>query len=34
LDLVRKLSSRWGVDLGDDGTEVWFEIDQPGPAAS
>ena len=27
LDLVRKLSSRWGVDRGELGTNVWFEID-------
>ena len=27
LDLVRKLSSRWGVDRGDLGNDVWFEID-------
>jgi anti-sigma regulatory factor (Ser/Thr protein kinase) len=28
LHLVRALSSRWGVEGGDTGTEVWFEIDQ------
>ena len=31
LDLVRKLSSRWGVDRGDLGNDVWFEIDLPTP---
>ena len=30
LDLVRRLSSRWGVDRMADGTDVWFEIDLPG----
>ena len=29
LDLVRRLSSRWGVDRRDVGTDVWFEIDLP-----
>jgi serine/threonine-protein kinase RsbW len=27
LDLVRSLSSRWGVDPSDNGTDVWFAID-------
>lgn len=27
LDLVRRLSSRWGVDRGGTGTDVWFQID-------
>jgi anti-sigma regulatory factor (Ser/Thr protein kinase) len=27
LDLVRRLSSRWGVDSGDHGNDVWFAID-------
>jgi anti-sigma regulatory factor (Ser/Thr protein kinase) len=27
LDLVEKLSSRWGVDRGELGTDVWFEMD-------
>jgi anti-sigma regulatory factor (Ser/Thr protein kinase) len=27
LRMVDKLASRWGVDVGDDGTRVWFEID-------
>ena len=26
LNLVRRLSSRWGVTPADDGTDVWFEI--------
>ena len=30
LDLVRRLSSRWGVDRNGDGTDVWFEIDLAG----
>jgi anti-sigma regulatory factor (Ser/Thr protein kinase) len=29
LDLLRRLSSRWGVDRGEIGTDVWFEIDLP-----
>ncbi|HEX4941917.1 MAG TPA: ATP-binding protein [Actinomycetota bacterium] len=29
LDLLRRLSSRWSVDRGDAGTDVWFEIDLP-----
>jgi anti-sigma regulatory factor (Ser/Thr protein kinase) len=29
LDLLRRLSSRWGVDRGSAGTDVWFEIDLP-----
>jgi anti-sigma regulatory factor (Ser/Thr protein kinase) len=29
LDLLRRLSSRWGVDRGEVGTDVWFEIDLP-----
>lgn len=29
LDLLRRLSSRWGVDRGEAGTDVWFEIDLP-----
>jgi anti-sigma regulatory factor (Ser/Thr protein kinase) len=36
LDLVRSLSSRWGVDPSDDGTDVWFAIDlsaEPGSPA-
>jgi anti-sigma regulatory factor (Ser/Thr protein kinase) len=28
LRMVDKLASRWGVDVGDDGTRVWFEIDR------
>jgi anti-sigma regulatory factor (Ser/Thr protein kinase) len=28
LDLVRSLSSRWGVERLDEGTDVWFEIDR------
>lgn len=32
LDLVRMLSSRWGVDRGEDCTDVWFEIDLARPA--
>jgi anti-sigma regulatory factor (Ser/Thr protein kinase) len=32
LDLVRRLSSRWGVDRGGLGTDVWFEIDLAPPA--
>lgn len=27
LDLVRRLSSRWGVDRDEIGNDVWFEID-------
>jgi anti-sigma regulatory factor (Ser/Thr protein kinase) len=27
LDLVRRLSSRWGVGRNELGTDVWFEID-------
>ena len=26
IHLVDRLSSEWGVDLRDDGTEVWFRI--------
>ena len=29
LDLVERLSSRWGVDRHPDASEVWFEIDLP-----
>ena len=29
LDLVERLSSRWGVGRHPDGSEVWFEIDLP-----
>jgi anti-sigma regulatory factor (Ser/Thr protein kinase) len=29
LDLLRRLSSRWGVDRGEIGTDVWFEIHLP-----
>jgi anti-sigma regulatory factor (Ser/Thr protein kinase) len=29
LDLLRRLSSRWNVDRGSAGTDVWFEIDLP-----
>lgn len=29
LDLLRRLSSRWSVDRGSAGTDVWFEIDLP-----
>ena len=29
LDLLRLLSSRWNVDRGSAGTDVWFEIDLP-----
>ncbi|HEX6580352.1 MAG TPA: ATP-binding protein [Actinomycetota bacterium] len=29
LDLLRRSSSRWGVDRGEAGTDVWFEIDLP-----
>jgi anti-sigma regulatory factor (Ser/Thr protein kinase) len=29
LNLVRRLSSRWGVTHADDGTDVWFEIHLP-----
>ena len=29
LDLLRRLSSRWSVDRGGAGTDVWFEIDLP-----
>ncbi len=32
LMLVRKLSSRWGVNRGERGTEVWFELDLPEPS--
>jgi anti-sigma regulatory factor (Ser/Thr protein kinase) len=32
LDLVRTLSSRWGVQRDDHGTDVWFEIDLARPA--
>lgn len=32
LHLVEKLASRWGVDTGDHGKRVWFEIDRE-PAA-
>jgi anti-sigma regulatory factor (Ser/Thr protein kinase) len=28
LRMVDKLASRWGVETGDDGTRVWFEIDR------
>jgi anti-sigma regulatory factor (Ser/Thr protein kinase) len=31
LDLVRKLSSRWGVERGELGNDVWFEIDLARP---
>jgi anti-sigma regulatory factor (Ser/Thr protein kinase) len=27
LDLVEGLASRWGVDPGGGGTDVWFEIE-------
>lgn len=27
LDLVRRLSSRWGVEPRPGGTDVWFEVD-------
>ena len=30
LDLVEKLSSRWGVDRRPETSNVWFEIDLPG----
>ncbi len=29
LRLVSGLSSRWGVEPGSDGTDVWFEVDRP-----
>jgi anti-sigma regulatory factor (Ser/Thr protein kinase) len=29
LDLLQRLSSRWGVDREELGTTVWFEIDLP-----
>ena len=29
LELVERLSSRWGVDRHADASEVWFEIDLP-----
>ncbi len=29
LELVERLSSRWGVDRRADAFEVWFEIDLP-----
>jgi two-component sensor histidine kinase len=28
LRLVDTLASRWGVDVGDDGAHVWFEVDR------
>lgn len=28
LRLVDKLASSWGVERGDDGTRVWFEVDR------
>jgi anti-sigma regulatory factor (Ser/Thr protein kinase) len=28
LRMVDKLATRWGVDIDDDGTRVWFEIDR------
>jgi anti-sigma regulatory factor (Ser/Thr protein kinase) len=31
LDLVKALSSRWGVERTDTGTDVWFEIDRLTP---
>jgi phosphoserine phosphatase RsbU/P len=31
LDLVRTLSSRWGVERSDAGNDVWFEIDRRRP---
>lgn len=31
--LVRRLSSRWGVDRTGGGTDVWFEIDLPRASA-
>jgi anti-sigma regulatory factor (Ser/Thr protein kinase) len=34
LDLVRTLSSRWGVERDDHGTDVWFEIDLARPGTS
>jgi anti-sigma regulatory factor (Ser/Thr protein kinase) len=34
LDLVRRLSSRWGVERDGNGTDVWFEIDLGRPAGS
>jgi anti-sigma regulatory factor (Ser/Thr protein kinase) len=33
LDLLRRLSSRWSVDRGGVGTDVWFEIDLPDGSA-
>jgi len=33
LDLLRRLSSRWSVDRGGAGTDVWFEIDLPDGSA-
>ena len=33
LDLLRRLSSRWGIDRGEAGTDVWFEIDLPDAAS-
>jgi hypothetical protein len=32
LWLVQKLSSRWRVERGESGTEVWFELDLPEPS--
>ena len=32
LELVGTLSSRWGVDPGELGNDVWFEIDLADPA--
>jgi anti-sigma regulatory factor (Ser/Thr protein kinase) len=34
LDLVRRLSSRWGVARVDHGTDVWFEIHLSDPTGS
>ena len=28
LRMVDKLASRWGVEIDDDGTRVWFEVDR------
>ena len=28
LRMVDKLASRWGVEIDDEGTRVWFEIDR------
>ena len=28
LRMVDKLASRWGVEVEDDGTRVWFEVDR------